>query len=485
MFLFLIVSKLILIHSNIVNETVIISLTTNPKNINNAENVIDSILKQNVDNLFYKIILILSKHDFKTKNNLPNKLLSLEKKTNLRIILIDNIINSQTRLIIAIKEYPNNPILIINDNIKFPCGWLEMFINDHQKYPNDAISASIQYFFGKNLTITTFSEGYKSEKLGIFNHVTNMIFNFALINSNLGGTLYPKNFFKNEKFFDNELFLKITEDSDEFWQSCFIMIDNKILRQSSKIYDYTKYIINNSNINYSKKKYFEKIKLSFIEYFPIFQKIIKNRQQKIIISFTSYPKRFNLIPTVLKSLYEQTIPINNIVLILTEEDKKFFNLNLSNIEIITINENLRPHKKYYYTMQKYRDYAIITIDDDVYYANDTFESLFNSYLENPNIVLGRRSHYMTYRKSGELQPYLKWKFEHILKKEPDFKIFLTGIGSILYPPDIFNINENCLPFINESMTNDDITLKYFATQKGIPHKWVENNLIKGMYGITF
>ncbi len=110
-------------------------------------------------------------------------------------------------MIIAIKEYPNNPILIINDNIRFPCGWLEMFIKDHQKYPNDAISASIQYFFGKNLTITTFSDGYKSEKLGIFNHVTNMIFNFALINTNLGGTLYPKNFFKNEKFFDNELFL--------------------------------------------------------------------------------------------------------------------------------------------------------------------------------------------------------------------------------------------------------------------------------------
>ena len=67
MFLFLIVLQLILIHSNIINDTVIISLTTNSKNINNAENVIDSILKQNVDNLFYKIILILSKYDFKKK----------------------------------------------------------------------------------------------------------------------------------------------------------------------------------------------------------------------------------------------------------------------------------------------------------------------------------------------------------------------------------------------------------------------------------
>lgn len=228
MFIFLIVFKLFFIHSNIINESIIISLTSKPNNINNAEKVIDSILKQNVDYLLYKIILIVSKHDFKKKAELPNKLLSLEKTNNLRIILINKIINSQTRLIMAMKEYPNNPILIISDNIRFPDGWLEMFINDHQKYPNDTISASIKYFFGQNLKITEFSEGYQSEKLGIFNHVTNMIFNFALINTNLGGTLYPKNYFKNDRFLDDELFLKITKDSDEFWQSCFIIIENKI-----------------------------------------------------------------------------------------------------------------------------------------------------------------------------------------------------------------------------------------------------------------
>ena len=110
----------------------------------------------------------------------------------------------------------------------------------------------------------------------------------------------------------------------KFWQSCFIIIENKSLRQSSKIYDYSRYIINNSDIDYDKKKFFETIKLSFIKYFPIFSKSIKNRQQKIIISFTSYPKRFNLIPTVLKSLYKQTFPINKIVLTLSKEDKKYF-----------------------------------------------------------------------------------------------------------------------------------------------------------------
>ena len=482
--LILLIFLKIIFCSNNISDKIIISLTSSKKNIINLQNVINSILKQNVDNSLYQILLIFSKYDFKDKKDLPNKLLSLEKSNLLRIIIFENNINSQTKLIIAMKEYQNNSILIINDNIIFPDGWLEMFINDHHKYPNDTISASIQYFFGYNLSINEFSEGYKGQKFGIFNHVTDMIFNFALINTNLGGTLYPQNYFKDNKFYDLELFLKITNDSDEFWQSCFIMIENKTLRQSSKIFDYTKYMINDLNINNEKKKIFEKIKLSFFEYFQEFKKIIENRQQKIIISFTSYTKRFNILPNVLKSINEQTFPINKIILVLYEEDKKYYNLNITQIDIITINEDLMPHNKYYYAMKRYKDYAIMTIDDDIYYANDTFESLYKSYLENPNVISGRRGHIMTYEKNGELKKYENWIYEQRNIIEPSFNLFLTGVGCILYPPDIFNINENYLPLIKETITTDDITLKYFSIQKGIPHKWVINEHIKGIFKIN-
>ena len=92
-----------------------------------------------------------------------------------------------------------------------------MFINDHKKYPNDAIVASIQYFFGKDGEIKEFSDGFKGEKFGLFNHVPNMIFNFAIVNSDLGGILYPKNYFQNKSFYDQDLFLKSTNNNDDFW----------------------------------------------------------------------------------------------------------------------------------------------------------------------------------------------------------------------------------------------------------------------------
>ena len=356
-----------------------------------------------------------------------------------------------------------------------------MFINDHLKYPNDIIAASIQYYFGKNLTINEINEGYKGESFGKFNHITDMIFNFALINTYLGGTLYPKNIFTNKAFFNNQLFLKISNDSDEFWQSCFIMIDNKIVRQSSKIYDYTNYIIDDSIMNFKKNNTHEKLLKSFLNYFPKFKEIINQRQKKIIISFTSYKERFILFPSLLNSIKKQSMLFSKIVLILTEEDKKFYNAsNEINIDIITVKENLKGHKKYFYAMKKYRDYAIITIDDDIYYAPDTFESLYNSYLKYPNLVSGRRSHHMTYNKNGELKGYLNWKYEQKNITKPNFDLFLTGSGGIIYPPDILNINDNLKFLINKTLTTDDILLKHLETSKGIPIKWISNKHTLGI-----
>ena len=259
--IYIIALNLIFSFSNCQKDKLIISLTSNLKGIKNVEKVINSILNQNVHYSLYKIILFLSKNEFNNNNAIPSELLSLKKSKKIRVFLINENFTSQSRLLLAMKTYPNNPILIISDNIIFPYGWLEMFLKDHKKYKNSAISASLQYFFGKNLEIKEFAEGYKGEKFGKFNQVTDMIFNFAIINTDLGGTLYPPYFFKNNTFYDSKLFLDITKDSDEFWQSCFIMIENKILRQSSKIYDYTKYIINdnNYNINYKKKKEYLKM----------------------------------------------------------------------------------------------------------------------------------------------------------------------------------------------------------------------------------
>ena len=126
-------------------------------------------------------------------------------------------------------------------------------------------------------------------------------------------------------------------------------------------------------------------------------------------------------------------------------------------------------------MKLFRDYAIITLDDDMAYQSDLFLSFFNSYIENPNLISGRRSHMMTYKNNGELLKYSDWNQKQRIITKPSFDIFLTGCSGIIYPPDILNINDDILPIINETITNDDFTLKYLATQKGITSKWISSN----------
>jgi hypothetical protein len=374
-----------------------------------------------------------------------------------------------------------NKKLIINENIIFPEGWLEMFINAQKKYPNDIIASSIQYFIGQNLELKNFTEGYKGKFFGTFNHISDLVFNFAFVNIELGGALFPPKTFKNKIFHNLNLFSKISPESIDFWISCFIMIENKVLRQSLKIYDFSKYIINkNEFINENLTMYEDNLR-RMLFYFPWFKKIVEKRQKKVIISLTSYPQRFDFLPSVFDSIKNQSFLIKNIKLVLTNNDRKLFKGDINGIDIMTVKKDLKPHKKYYYTMSKYRDYAILTIDDDTIYCNNMINSLFNSYIEHPNIVSGRAGHFMKYKGNGELTGYLSWFAPINSVKNIDYNIFLIGVGGIIYPPDILNIKEEYLDIIRDFLIGDDFVLKHLEIKKGIEQRLLKTNHPQGLY----
>ena len=165
------------IFSNCITNSnkIIISLASDKKYIYNTIVIIKSIFQQNVNEEFFEILLILSKYEFNDINPLPEEIQILRKMNKIKIKFINQNITNKLRTIITFKEYMNNPILMINNLCIFPDGWLKMLMNDHLKYPNDAIVSSIQYFFGKNDEITELSEGFQGENFGTFNHVTELL----------------------------------------------------------------------------------------------------------------------------------------------------------------------------------------------------------------------------------------------------------------------------------------------------------------------
>ena len=479
LFLYIFIINFLVFLSIQKHNKIIISLTSDHENIQNTLVIINSILEQNVDRDLFKIILILSLNEYSNIKHLPKEIQLLENNNILSIMFVNEKVTNLRRTLITMKKFKHNPIIIINNKCLLPDGWLEMFINDHIKYPNDAIAATIQYYFGKNGTIFELSEGFKGEKFGTFNHVTEIIFNFALINIDLGGILFPNNFFKSNNFFQYDLFMKIANCCEDFWESAFIMLEDKTLRQSSKIFDYTKFLLIKYNY-YNNNEILEQNKLSFIKEFPNFYETIIKRQTKIIVSITSYPKRFVFLTDLMHFIRNQTFHINKVIFFIYKDDLKYYKLDIKDVEIISTEKNLKPHLKYYYAMSMFRDYAIITLDDDTGYSKDTFGTLFNAYIEDPNVICGRRSHLMTFKNNGELKPYLKWVYEQKIINITDFNIVLTNVGGTIFPPDILNINQNILPIINETITCDDLTLKLFSNKKGIPPKWIVNKNVLGI-----
>lgn len=196
----------------------------------------------------------------------------------------------------------------------------------------------------------------------------------------------------------------------------------------------------------------------------------------LIVSLTSYSKRMNYIHNTIKSLIEQSEIPDRIILWLAEEEfpgrEKDFPSELlecmgQGLEVRWC-ENLRSHKKYFYTMMQFPENIVITVDDDVIYDDKTVSYLYKSYLKFPDSISANRVHVMGFDTERKISEYVQWPQEtEQIMQEPNLALFFTGVGGVLYPPhclhkEVFNIRmleKNC-------PTTDDIWLKMMSVLNG-------------------
>lgn len=194
---------------------------------------------------------------------------------------------------------------------------------------------------------------------------------------------------------------------------------------------------------------------------------------KIIISLASYPVRYNTLHLCLQSLFLQTHRVDQIMLhIIT--DKKFLPKSVLEFEkqglvICEVPQDLKPHNKYYYVMQKYRDDIIITVDDDVIYPENLIELLVASYLKFPFAVSAGRAHGIRVGIDGYPIEYIRWDWEAQQYNKPSFRLMATGVGGVLYPPYCMNNELFCKKTICKyCLLQDDVWLKCMQLLAGTP-----------------
>lgn len=205
-------------------------MTSYPPRIKYVARAFASILMTNIDKSLYHCVLVLSKLEFPNlEKDLPNDLNVLISNNLIEVIWTENNTKSHKKLMPTLKKYPNQPILVIDDDVIRTEEWLKAFIETNKKYPNDVIcGAFYKKIYIKNdciYEIPCTNDTYNTNKYA------NCIMNLYKPANGTGGTLYPANTFKDERFFDENLMLYCAETDDETWQYCFAILNNKKFRQ--------------------------------------------------------------------------------------------------------------------------------------------------------------------------------------------------------------------------------------------------------------
>lgn len=215
-------------------------------------------------------------------------------------------------------------------------------------------------------------------------------------------------------------------------------------------------------------------------------RLMDSLNSKTIVALTSFGERlYNDAYISINSILSQTLVPDKICLTLFKDDLKYLPVTIKTlidngvVDLIISDLNLKPHLKYFYAMQKYRDANIITIDDDHVYESNMIEKLLETHKKYPTCVVARRCHYITRDFHENPMPYKKWNFEYNKLTIPDKNLFATGVGGVLYPPDILEICNDNINDIIKCINADDIYLKWLETKKHINVVWSENNSFCG------
>ena len=209
----------------------------------------------------------------------------------------------------------------------------------------------------------------------------------------------------------------------------------------------------------------------------------KEDEELVIVSLTSFPERINTVVKTLKTLLTQTMKPDRVILWLAQEqfpggegDLPQELLELRNFGL-TIDwcEDIRSYKKILPTLKKYPSAAIITTDDDIYYASDTVETLYKSYLEHKTEVQAHRCDVLRVEQGKIVWAKTRELYLDKNRGKASFKNRLTGYGAVLYPPGCFYQDVCNEELIKKLLpTHDDIWLWAMTVLNGY-----KTRLVKG------
>ena len=190
------------------NPDIIVSLTSFPEAIPYAIKAILSIINGSI--LPNKIVLYLDTDKF-PEGKIPYELENLKRQYNILDIRFNPMdIRSYKKLIPALKDFPDDIIVTIDDDIAYHKHMLRNLVMWHKKHPTSIIANRVRkailhkpYRFWRKYKWYDF----------IFNR---SIKHHLSMQTGVGGVLYPPHSL-DEKMLDPDLFMTIAPTTDDIW----------------------------------------------------------------------------------------------------------------------------------------------------------------------------------------------------------------------------------------------------------------------------
>ena len=181
------------------------------------------------------------------------------------------------------------------------------------------------------------------------------------------------------------------------------------------------------------------------------------RRMKLICTLTTFPDRIDSVQYTIKSLFNQSMKPDKIVLWLAESEFKDFEFPESIKQLqkrgleLRYCENYFGHKRYYKIIEEQReDELIVMFDDDIIFPYYMLERLYDKWLEFPDCVICDRGQVLTFEGHDVLNPGRWSSISNVGIDTPSYRILASPGGGCLFPPRAFYKDAN----------NTDIIRKY-------------------------
>lgn len=190
-------------------EEIIVSLTTHGRRIRTVYRSVESIFCQTVK--ANRVILYIGNKEFQNEDQLP-AILQNQMKRGLEVRFVEDM-GSCTKLLPAMRDFPYNTIITVDDDIWYPSDTIERLLRTHREHPNSicALAARIVKWKSKNMRMFRTFKDFPF----VVNPTQDTTSNMYLAEGG-SGVLYPPHSFTDEVY-DMINFRALSPKADDLW----------------------------------------------------------------------------------------------------------------------------------------------------------------------------------------------------------------------------------------------------------------------------